>query len=424
MKPTIDLFERFVSFRALRIAALQAAKGKRKKPGCTAFLANLEGECLKLERELLSDTWRPGGYVAFEITDPKRRMVSAAPFRDRVVHHALIKVIEPICERSFIFDSYANRKGKGTHRAIDRYEQFRDRFAHVLRCDIFRYFPAIDHEILKSDLRRWIGCDQTLRICDRIIDGSNAQEPVQLWFPGDELFAPIQRRGGLPIGNLTSQFFANIYLNPLDHFIKEVLRAKGYVRYVDDFALFHNDPAVIADWRTRIEAFLTGRRLKLHPKKTFIEKTSKPLPFLGIELVAAGWRRLPDENVRRFRGRLRSMRDRVRVGTMTIDDADQRIGSWIAHAKHADTWRLRHSIFCGGTFDPARKPARPLAPTASFVAVPGTTIRGTSALRTATGTIQRIGTTTLDSASPVRSKARVEVSTVISGEQASVQGRP
>ena len=149
-----NLFDSIASFAALRQAALRAAKGKRGKPGAAAFLANLEKEALRLERELRSGSYRPGRYTVIEVFDPKHRMVSAAPVRDRVVHHALCAVTEPIFERGFIFDTYANRKGKGTHRAIARYEKFRDRFRHVLRCDIYRYFPAIDHAILKRDLRR------------------------------------------------------------------------------------------------------------------------------------------------------------------------------------------------------------------------------------------------------------------------------
>ena len=123
-----------------------------------------------------------------------------------------------------------------------------DRFEAVLRCDVYRYFPAIDHEILKADVRRRIRCERTLRLIDAIIDGSNPQEPVHRYYPGDDLFTPFERRRGLPIGNLTSQLFANVYLDGLDHFVKEVLCAKGYLRYVDDFAVFHDDPAVLAGW--------------------------------------------------------------------------------------------------------------------------------------------------------------------------------
>ncbi len=345
-----DLFDRIASFEALHAAALRAARAKRGKPGVAAFLANLETEVLRLERQLHAGRYCPGRYTKIEIRDPKHRIVSAAPFRDRVVHHAFCAVCEPIFERGFIHDSYANRVGKGTHRAVARYEKFRDRFRHVLRCDIFRYFPAIDHEILKRDLRRRIACDRTLELADRIIDGANRQEPVYQLFPGDDLLTPLERRRGLPIGNLTSQFFSNLYLDCMDHFVKEVLRAKGYVRYVDDFALFHDNRERLEEWRGRLVRFLEGRRLRLHPRKTSVQATAVPVEFLGFVLFPGGRRRLPEENVRRFRNRLRGLRDRWRHGTVSKDEVRRRIQSWIAHAEHADTWRLRHAIFRGGWF--------------------------------------------------------------------------
>ena len=316
-------------------------------------MAGLERHALRLERELLSGEWRPGTYTVIDVRDPKPRRVSAAPFRDRVVHHALCSVVEPVFERGFIDDSFANRIGKGTHRAVARYERFRDGFRHVLRCDIHRFFPAIDHEILKRCLRRRIHCEPTLRLMDAIIDGSNAQEPVLRYFPGDDLFSPHARRRGLPIGNLTSQFFGNVYLDALDHFVKEVLRVRGYLRYVDDFALFHDDPQVLADWRDRIARHLEMRRLVLSEHKTHILSTAEPAEFLGFELWPGGHRRLPENNVRRFRDRLRSLRERWRHGTVEKEEVRQRIQAWIAHASHADTWRLRHAIFRDRWFDPA-----------------------------------------------------------------------
>ncbi len=396
-----NLFDGIASFPALLAAGLRAAKGKRAKPAAAAFLANLETQVLRLERELQTGRYRPGRYKTIEIFDPKHRVVSAAPFRDRVVHHALCAVCEPIFERGFVHDSYANRLGKGTHRAVARYERFRDRHRHVLRCDIYRYFPAIDHEILKRDIRRRIACGRTLALADRIIDGSNPQEPVNLHFPGDDLLTPLERRRGLPIGNLTSQFFANLYLDGLDHFCKEVLRAKGYLRYVDDFALFHNDREQLEEWRRRITRYLDGRRLRLHPRKTVILSTAEPAPFLGFVLLPGGYRRLPEDNVRRFRNRLRGLRDRWRHGTVTKEEIRRRVRSWIAHAEHANTWRLRQSIFRASRFGAAREPDHP--PSAFCAAAPGTTIRGTSAPRTATGTPPATATTTTASAWPARS---------------------
>ena len=171
------------------------------------------------------------------------------------------------------------------------------------------------------------------------------------YYPGDNLFTPFERRRGLPIGNLTSQLFANVYLDGLDHFVKEVLRAPGYLRYVDDSALFHDDPAVLADWRGRIDTYLARRRLSLHPRKTCIAATAQPGAFLGYVLLPDGRRRLPEDNVRRFRNRLRSMRDRIRAGTMTAEAARPRIASWVAHARHANTRRLRRALLRGGAFE-------------------------------------------------------------------------
>ncbi len=338
-----DLFGQVARFDALIAAARRAALGKRRKPGAAAFLADLEKECLALERALQDGSYKPGRYVKIELFDPKHRIVSAAPFRDRVVHHALCDVVAPVFERGFIDHSFANRRAKGAHRAVEAYEHYRNAHAHVLRCDVFRYFPAIDHTVLKQDLRRRIGCPPTLDLLDRIIDASNAQEPVELHFAGDDLFAPLSRRRGLPIGNLTSQFFANLYLDPLDHFCTEVLRAP-YLRYVDDFALFHDDRHVLADWRARIARFLEGRRLKLHPRKTVILPAQQPAEFLGYVLVPGDLRRLPEANIARFRGRLRAMNDRMAAGKLSEREAAPRVTAWEAHAAFAHTRKLRNAV--------------------------------------------------------------------------------
>ena len=415
-----DLFGGIAEFGALMRATRRAVRGKRGKPGAAAFMAGLETEVLRLERELLTGTWRPGRYVEIEVFEPKPRIVSAAPFRDRVVHHALCAVVEPIFERGFIFDSYANRSGKGTHRAIERYERYRDRHRHVLRCDIYRYFPAIDHQTLKTDLRRRISCPRTLWLLDAVIDGSNPQEPVHIHYPGDDLLTPLARRRGLPIGNLTSQFFANVYLDGLDHFAKEVLRAP-YLRYVDDFALFNDEPEVLAEWRTRIAGYLARRRLSLHPHKTAILPADAPSTFLGFVLLPGG-RRLPEENVRRFRNRLRGLRDRYHAGTIDLDKVMLHIRSWVAHAGHADTWRLREAIFRDTVFNPSRRPGR--SPPASFAVAPGTTTHGTIARRTATTTNRTTATTISGSGWPRHLDAGAGVFTEKPGVQRCVQDRP
>lgn len=352
-----DLFDQIVSFSALRRAAKAAIRGKRRNPGPAAFTAGLESELLHLVDDLKSQRYRPGKYVEIEIFDPKHRIVSAAPFRDRVVHHALMTVVAPLFERGFIHHSYANRKGKGTHRAIKTYERYRNRHDFVLRADIYRYFPAIDHALLKKDLRRRVACPRTLDLLDLIIDGSNKQEPVHDYYPGDDLFAPYQRRRGLPIGNLTSQWFANIYLDPLDHFCTERLQAP-YLRYVDDFALFAHDKRKLIDWREQIDRFLARRRLRLHPRKTFIQSTSEPSTFLGFELLASGRRRLPEESVDRARRQLRSIKDQLKAGTLTPEKARERVQAIRAHAEFAHTRKLMTALLRDLPADVKGRPIR------------------------------------------------------------------
>lgn len=236
MKRQGHLWERLISFEGLLAAAEKACKGKRFRPPVAAFHFDLERHLWRLHQELADKTYRPGPYRTFFIHEPKRRQISAAPYRDRVVHHALTRVLEPIFERSFVHDSYACRKGKGTHAAVRRSQEFARRHRYVLKADIRKFFPSIDHAILKALLARKVKDPHVLWLAGLLIDGSNPQEGVCDWFAGDDLFAPAQRCRGLPIGNQTSQFFANVYLDPLDHFVKERLEIEGYTRYVDDCA--------------------------------------------------------------------------------------------------------------------------------------------------------------------------------------------
>jgi retron-type reverse transcriptase len=183
------------------------------------FLLNWEPRLIELQRQLRSGEYSPGGYRTFAVREPKPRTISAAPFRDRVVHHALTQMLEPIFERRFTPHSYASRKGFGTHKALATAARACKSFPFVLQCDIRKYFPSIDGEILKDLLGRAIKCRETLSLAGRIIDGSNPQEPAAAYFPGDDLFTPSERRRGLPLGNQTSRFFANVYLNELDQFV-------------------------------------------------------------------------------------------------------------------------------------------------------------------------------------------------------------
>ena len=294
-----SLFTRLTAFTNLLLAFQRAQRGKRFRSNVSTFSLNVEKELLTLQQELQSRTYQPGSYRTFYIRDKKIRMISAAPFRDRVVHHALCNIIEPIFERGFLDDSYACRKGKGTHAAVDRAWAHVRRFPYVLKCDISRYFPSIDHDILLAKLQRRIWDDGVLWLLASVIDGSNPQPSVLEYFPGDDLFEPYRRKRGLPIGNQTSQFFANVYLDDLDHYVREHLKVPGYVRYVDDFMLFHRDKFELQFALTRVREFCEGLRLRLHPRKCTLSRTQDGVTFLGYRLFPTH-RRLDAQNVRRF----------------------------------------------------------------------------------------------------------------------------
>jgi retron-type reverse transcriptase len=265
------------------------------------------------------------------------------------VHHALCNVILPIFERTFIADSYANRLGFGTHRALRRFTTFARSSRYVLQCDIKKYFPSIDREILKSLLRRKLKCQDTLWLAETIINNSNPQDSVIDYFPGDDLLSPLQARKGLPIGNLTSQFFANVYLNSLDHFVKEQLKAKKYVRYVDDFALFSDDYKFLAEARVAIEEYLVNLRLKLHPVKSQLFETRHGANFLGFRILPDRIR-VRTENLRRGQRRLKQLQRDYAQGKIEFKDVHCLVQSWVAHLAHGDTWRLRQKIFTSVVF--------------------------------------------------------------------------
>ncbi|MCP4418477.1 MAG: RNA-dependent DNA polymerase [Chloroflexi bacterium] len=346
MKTFKNLYPQITSFANLDDAWRKARKGKRQKPAVAAFEFNAEGNLFQLQRELQGKTYCPGSYRSFFIQDSKKRKISAAPFRDRVVHHALCNILEPIYERKFIHDSYANRSGKGTHRALDRAQSFTRRYPYVLKCDIETFFPAIDHTILRQILFRHILCPDSRWLINQIIvggDGILADQYRQRYFPGDNLFA-VTRPRGLPIGNQTSQFWANVYLNPLDHFIKRDLKCAAYVRYVDDFLLFHEEKAQLHKWRAAIEGFLTTLRLTIHPEKSVVFPVKSGLPYLGFQIFPTH-RRLMQRNVRVFLRRFRQQRRAIRRGDLSFSDIKPSLTSWNAHAAHADTWRLRSKLF-------------------------------------------------------------------------------
>ena len=352
MKTFKNLYPRICAFENLELAFRKARRGKRDRANVAAFEGNLDLELLSLQEELLSGTYRPGGYCHFTIYEGKPRRISAAPFRDRVAHHALCNIIEPIWEARFIHDSYACRVGKGTHAALDRCTHFTRRYPYVLQADIVQFFPSVDLAILAGLLVYRIADPPTMALIDRILDsgaGIHAANYEMQWFPGDDLLAATRPRG-LPIGNQTSQFWANVYLNELDQFVKQTLRCPAYIRYCDDLLLFAADKPTLHGWRREIEQFLVGLRLKIHPEKTRVYPVGSGIPFLGFQ-VFPDHRRLQRANGVRFRRRVRPLLQRFARGEINMvgqyehgsrlaAEVGKLLGGWIGSRRDKNTTKM------------------------------------------------------------------------------------
>lgn len=347
MKSYKNLYPEIISFPNLYYAYRKARKGKRDQEEIADFEFNLESNLLSLQKELASFTYQPGPYKNFYISEPKRRLISAAPFRDRIVHHALCKVIEPIWETRFYYHSYACRIGKGTHSALDKANEWVRKYKYVFHGDIVKYFPSIDHQILYERLAHRIRDTKALWLIKLVIDNGAAiqnNEKPTLYFSGDDLFA-VLRPTGLPIGNLTSQFWANLYLHELDQYIKMELKCRPYLRYMDDFLLFSDDKKQLHHWKMNIKTFLGSHlRLLLHEKKSVIKPTRTGLNFYGFVLYPE-YRKIRKSSVMRFIKRFKRQRRLYSEGLISMAKLQESVRSWIAHAAHGDTWGLRSSIF-------------------------------------------------------------------------------
>ena len=309
-----------------------------------AFGANLEAELFQLQHELRSFTYAPGAYRQFMVREPKPRLVSAAPFRDRVVHHALIAVIAPPLERHFIPTSYANRKGYGTHRALRRFHRACREHAWVLQADIRLYFPSIDHRLLQAQLEQLIACPGTLWLLRSILAKGASGGPAIDAFPGDTLLTPLERPQGLPIGNLTSQFLANLHLNAIDHRLRVLPGIRACLRYVDDLALFADRPEPLRQALVVLRDELAGLRLRLHPSKTQLIRTATGASFVGFHVIG-GRIRLRNHSLLRIRRGLRRCSRALSHRRISVDRARASSTSWNGHLAHGHTLQLRQRLF-------------------------------------------------------------------------------
>ena len=342
----------------LWLAYRKAAKGKRGTASAARFEYRMADHLVELQADLIAKIYRPGPYTHFNIHEPKHRKISAAPFRDRVVHHALCNIIEPLFEAQFIDDSYANRVGRGTHRAVDRLQYFSRRCRYVLRMDIVQHFPSLDHEIMRHAITKVIQDEDVLWLVDVILDsgaGILDAEYDMAYFPGDDFWA-FERSRGLPIGNLTSQFWSNVYMNALDWFVVKTLGCRAYLRFVDDFALFSNSKKQLWAWKKAVTGFLATQRLTVHERSAQVQPVASGIPWLGF-VVHPNHRLLKRRNAVNFSRRLRRNMDLYASGDITFAELDASVQGWINHVRYADTWGLRKRLFDKSIF-----PSQPSLP--------------------------------------------------------------
>jgi len=330
-----NLFERVYEFSNLYDAFLKARKNKRYREDVLCFSSNLESNLTKILKDIKDGTYRPGKYHRFNVYEPKKRRIHSLPFRDRIVQHALNNVIEPVFEKIFIYDSYACRKDKGTHRGVLRLTHFlrsiEERIgnkgkgrAYCFKGDITSYFPSVNQDILRREIADKIKDRRLLALIDTIIFSH---------------YTPNRPGYGLPVGNLTSQLFANVYLNKLDYFVKHELKAHYYIRYVDDFVILDEDKKKLAFFKERITKFLKKElELKLN-RKSSIFPVKQGIDFLGYRIFRTH-RLLRKSSIKRMKRRIKLAKENPEK----IPDLRHSIISWLGHCRYANTFNLVRKI--------------------------------------------------------------------------------
>ncbi len=326
MKRVKHLFGQFASFGNLLSAYKKARKGSRHNREAQQYGFHLEKNILDLRERLLTGQWQPRPYRFFEIYDPKQRTISVATFEDRVVHHALINILEPIYERCFIFHSYATRKEKGTHAAVLKAQHMLRSTGWFFKSNVEKYFDSIDHSILCNLIERKIADSALMAVMVSIIRNGGAGGI------------------GLPIGNLTSQFFANVYLDPFDKFVKEHLRIRHYLRYMDDFVLFHTNKAILKAVHPILEEWLWQHlHLQLKQNATYFNSSQNGLSFLGTRIFP-GIIRLRPENTRRMIRRLQCLEKEFLAGAIPNDRLLAGANSYLALLSKYPSAGLRKKV--------------------------------------------------------------------------------
>ncbi|MCD6500395.1 group II intron reverse transcriptase domain-containing protein [bacterium] len=342
-----NLFEKVVSYQNLFLAFRKTKIGKSYQKEALRFNYNLPIELLNLQKELKKERYQFGPYKEFTICDSKERMIKAPPFRDRVVHHAICNVIEPIFDKSFIYDSYACRKNKGSHRAVKRVKKFiwaigDDSFC--AKIDISKYFPSVNHQKLLSLLEKKINDEKLLRLLWKLIRSSETGSEFDNLFSPD---SPYFHHGpkGIPIGNLTSQLFANVYLNELDQFVKHKLKIKYYIRYMDDFLIFKKSKKELHSLIKEIRDFVSNNLyLDLHPRKIRVFPLKNGVDFCGY-VIFKNYIKLRGKTVRRIKKKFFRLQKKFKKGEVSFERYIAAINAWQGFMQHGKTYQLQRKLF-------------------------------------------------------------------------------
>ena len=341
MKTYKHLYEKICDYENLFLAYKKARKGKTKKKYVRDFEVNLRENLLKLQEELINGTYYPKPLKTFILRDPKTRKISKADFRDRIVHHAICNIIEPIFDKIFIHDSCANRFGRGNLFGLRRFDLFRRKVSEngdiiktkfsdknyvkgfCLKADIRHYFQEVCHNTLVEIIYKKIKDNKVIRLIRKILENGKIKEGI-----------------GMPLGNLTSQFFANVYLNELDYFVKHILKARCYIRYVDDFVILHKSRIQLEIWKIRISRFLKeALKIELHPQKSRVLYLSQGIDFVGYRNFY--YFRLPRRrNIKNMEYKV-ILYSKNGIGYMKLMES---FNGWNAYAKWANSYKLRREI--------------------------------------------------------------------------------
>lgn len=313
-------------FDNLRNAFLKAARGKTEKETVKDFRHSLDERLEEIAKKLSDASFEFDHYHFFTIYDPKKRLICAAPFPARVVFHALMNVCEPVFERWQIYDSYACRKGKGTYKAIERAKFYAGKYQWFVKLDVKKFFDSINHDVLKQSLSRLFKEPLLLRILADIVDSHGSSSGQ-----------------GLPMGNLTSQFFANHYMAMADHYAKEHLKVCAMVRYMDDVLFFHNDKEELKMLATEFETFLSeALRLQLHP--SVLNRTAMGIPYLGY-VIYKNRIRLNQRSRKRFKRKVAELDEAWQTGRMDEHECVERMQAAIAFIHKADARNFCKKLF-------------------------------------------------------------------------------